>query len=115
MNTRIPARSDWHGQPFRSAEDAWFWTMAALRARREGCASRGDGPSRPCEPDDILRCLNRLYQSQRIDAAHAQVLQTWGERQMRPEPAGRAGGERQLWREAMDLLTPLLAAKGIVG
>ena len=25
-------------QPFRDAEEAWFWTMAALMARREGAA-----------------------------------------------------------------------------
>ena len=27
-------------EPFRSAEEAWFWTMAALMARREGPATR---------------------------------------------------------------------------
>ena len=26
-------------QPFRSAEEAWLWTMAALVARREGARS----------------------------------------------------------------------------
>jgi hypothetical protein len=38
-------------EPFRSAEEAWFWTMAALMARREGArytANRGRF-SRPCE------------------------------------------------------------------
>jgi len=41
-------------EPFRSAEQAWFWTMAALRARHEG-GSRpaGRGVPRPCEPGEM--------------------------------------------------------------
>ncbi len=99
---------------FGSAEEAWFWTMGALQARRDGCSGGRSSRSYPCEPDDILRCLERLYRSHRIDAAHAQVLQMWGERQMPPEGGHRGSGERQLWREAIEQLAPLLRAKGIV-
>jgi hypothetical protein len=99
---------------FGSADEAWFWTMAALQARRDGGSSGRSWRTPPCEPDDILRCLQRLYHANRIEAAHAQVLQMWGRRQMAPDGGHRGSGERQLWREAMDQLAPMLRAKGIV-
>jgi len=102
------------GVPFRSAEEAWFWTMGALRARREGGCGGTSRRRPPCEPDDVLRSLDRLYQSRRLDAAHAHVLAVWGERQMPPDGGRRGSGERQVWREALDRLTPILRAKGIV-
>ncbi len=43
-------------EPFRSAEEAWFWTMAALIARRDGARiTAGKGEIRPCEPDDVIK------------------------------------------------------------
>ena len=36
MTSRAPAHLQRHTEPFRSAEEAWFWTMAALIARRDG-------------------------------------------------------------------------------
>ena len=102
-------------EPFRSAEEAWFWTMGALQARREG-ASRSSGVkiARPCEPDDVVRCLDRLYRTRRIELAHARVLRNWGERQMPPAQRNGAGMECALWREAMERLDPALRAKGII-
>src|ERR1700676_3480935 len=76
-------------QPFGSAEDAWLWTMAALRARRDGAtytANRGQ-TSRPCEADDVIRCLHALYRNRRIGLGHARILRIWGERQAPPNPA----------------------------
>ena len=69
---------------FRNAEEAWFWTMGVLIARREGAVRSRPGIPRPCEPNDILRCLDVLYRSRRIDLIHARVLRIWGERQMVP-------------------------------
>jgi len=86
--------------PFRNAEQAWFWTMAALLARHEG-GSRPGGRG--------------LYRTKRIALAHARVLRTWGERGMRPEahrPAERT--EAKLWAEAMTLLEWPLRVRGIV-
>src|SRR5690348_5720112 len=63
-------------EPFRDAEAAWFWTMAALRARHEGArytANQGK-VSRPCEPDDVVKCLDQLYRRRRIDLVHARIL-----------------------------------------
>lgn len=105
-------------EPFRSAEEAWFWTMAALTARREGARIlAGQGlVSRPCEPDDVVKCLDRLYRQRRVDLAHARILRIWGERGVAPDP--RHPGERgdwRLWREATGRMEWPLRVKGIVG
>jgi len=104
-------------EPFRSAEEAWLWTMAALIARRDGArftAGKGD-KIRPCEPDDVLKCLDRLYRQRRIDLIHARVLRIWGERGVAPDP--RYPSERAdavQWREALSRLEWPLRVKGIV-
>ncbi len=104
--------------PFRDAQDAWFWTMAALVARRERSPRGVDGvgPPRPALPEDVLRCLDRLYRHRRIDLAHARVLRRWGERGVAPDilrPGERC--DARLWREALDRLEPALRTRGIVG
>jgi hypothetical protein len=104
-------------QPFNSADEAWFWTMAALVARREGAryTARKGRVQRPCDPDDVVKCLDRLYRQRRIDLVHARILRVWGERQRPPNPAH--SGERcdwRLWREALDRLEWPLRVKGIV-
>jgi hypothetical protein len=103
--------------PFRSGEEAWFWTMAALMARRDGAgeAWRPDGPSRPCEPDDVIKCLDTLYRRRGIDLLHARILRLWGERQMAPQNdlPGHASDVR-LWQQAMGQLEWALRARGIV-
>lgn len=106
-----------HAEPFRSAEEAWFWTMSALVARREGARVRaGQGLSlRPCDPDDVVKCLDRLYRQRRIELAHARVMRVWGERGVPPSarhPEERA--DHSLWREAMQRLEFPLRVKGIV-
>src|SRR4028119_2105774 len=75
-------------EPSASAEEAWFWTMAALIARRDGAriVSGAGLVQRPCEPDDVVRCLDRLYRQRRIDLQHARILRIWGERQSAPDP-----------------------------
>jgi hypothetical protein len=104
-------------RPFRSAEEAWLWTMAALLARRDGArytANRGL-VSRPCEPDDVVRSLDTLYRQRRIELVHARVLRVWGERQMPPNAA--YASERhdfRLWQEALERLDWPLRVKGIV-
>src|ERR1700722_4299962 len=116
--SRAQPRDTSRAQPFQSAEEAWLWTMAALRARRDGArytANRGLF-GRPCEPDDVIRCLDALYRRQRIDLLHARILRVWGERQMSPNPA--FASERcdwRLWHEALERLEWPLRVKGIVG
>jgi hypothetical protein len=68
---RIDVRSEAQTQPFDSAGQAWLWTMAALTARRDGArytANKGL-VSRPCDPDDVVKCLDGLYRQKRIDLA----------------------------------------------
>ncbi len=103
-------------EPFRSAEQAWFWTMAALQARQEGGRRPGgSGPPRPCVPDDVVRCLDGLYRCKRIELCHARVLRTWGERGHRPDPHRSVERlEARLWAEAMTLLEWPLRVRGIV-
>jgi hypothetical protein len=104
-------------EPFKSPEEAWFWTMAALTARREGArytANQGQ-IGRPCEPDDVVRCLDALYRRRRIDLSHARILRIWGERRVSPNPAHASErSDWRLWREAMDRMDWQLRLKGIV-
>ncbi len=104
-------------EPFRTAEEAWFWTMSALTARREGArygANKGL-VRRPCEPDDVVLCLDMLYRSRRIDLAHARILRAWGERGVAPDPSYAAErADHRLWKEALDRLEWPLRVKGIV-
>lgn len=122
VRTSLPGRQGTQhealrAEPFRSAEEAWFWTLAALTARREGArytANRGL-VRRPCDPDDVVKCLDTLYRRRRIDLVHARILRIWGERQMPPNPA--FAGERsdwRLWQEALGRLEWPLRIKGIV-
>lgn len=104
-------------EPFRNAEEAWLWTMAALIARRDGArivAGAGD-KIRPCDPDDVVKCLDRLYRQRRVDLHHARILRIWGERGTPPDP--RYPTERadwKIWREVIDRLEWPLRVKGIV-
>jgi hypothetical protein len=91
--------------------------MQALAARQAGARAPRGGAAvkRPCEPDDVIRCLDRLYRKRRIDLGHARVMRVWGERGRTPSAA--ACGEQsdhRLWREAMERLDFPLREKGIV-
>jgi hypothetical protein len=104
-------------QPFKSAEEAWLWTMMALIARREGArysANKG-AVSRPCDPDDVVKCLDGLFRQKRIELAHARILRIWGERQMPPSPTVAVEkNDHRLWTEALERLEWPLRVKGIV-
>ena len=94
-----------------------MWTIAALIARRDGArytANKG-AVTRPCDPDDVVNCLNSLYRQRRIDLAQARILRIWGERQMAPSPAVAAEQlDRRLWIEALQRLEWPLRVKGII-
>ncbi len=102
---------------FYNAEQAWFWTMGALMARRDGARFRADvaAVARPCEPEDIVKCLDGLYRHRRLDLVHVRILRIWGERQKSPNPAiARERCDWRLWREALSRLEFPLRMKGIV-
>jgi hypothetical protein len=114
---RTPVRHGYEVQPFRNAEHAWLWTMAALIARREGARyTAGKGlVRRPCDPDDVVKCLDGLYRQKRVDLAHARILRIWGERQMPPSLTVAAErNDHRLWIEALERLEWPLRVKGIV-
>ncbi len=110
-SVRTPA-----SEPFRNAEEAWFWAFASIAARHAGTRSRSThARPRPCDPDDVVKCLDVLYRRRRLDLVHARILRVWGERGVAPNPS--YASERcdwQLWREAMDRLEWPLRVKGIV-
>jgi hypothetical protein len=114
---RVQSRSIPNAQPFDNAESAWLWTMAALIARREGArytANKGLF-TRPCDPDDVVKCLDGLYRQTRINLAHARILRIWGERQIAPSTAVAAErNDHRLWSEALERLAWPLRIKGII-
>lgn len=114
-STNAPEGASRGARPFASVEAAWFWTMAALVARRDG-ASHAWTPekgARPCEPDDVVKCLDRLYRQRRIDLTHARILRRWGEQQVEPDPV-KDRGDFRVWREAVERLSWPLRVRGIV-
>ena len=115
--TRPPlAQTTRKDTPFPSAEQAWFWTMSALHARHAGANTNDSSRMcRPCDPDDVIRALDRLYRLRRIDLVHARILRIWGERGCSPSALnpGQASDAR-IWREAMDRLDAKLRAIGVV-
>lgn len=103
-------------QPFSSTEDAWFWTFNALMARAQGSLHTQHSlrVPRPCEPDDIIIILDRLFRQGRITAAHARVLKRWGERGSPPRAGGASPEECRLWLEALGTLGSALEARHLV-
>lgn len=117
-HTYDPFRStDAQTTPFRNEEEVWFWFMGANQARLDGAttASNSGGPSRPCEPIDILRILDRLYRSGQLTMDHFRILRHYGERLMAPDRwKPREARAAVFWKEAMLALRDSFLAKGII-
>jgi hypothetical protein len=109
--------SDLDATPFENAEEAWFWFMLAQQAKNDG-ARVGGGRAlavRPCEPADILKCLDRLYRNRMLSMDHMLVLRHYGKRQIAPDLRRiKEVQAYKLWSEAMDRLEPVLKRKGII-
>jgi hypothetical protein len=103
--------------PFDNAEEAWFWFILAQEARSEGARITAGAAMmpRPCEPADILKCMDGLYRNRRLLMDHLLVLRHYGKRQMAPDPR-RIKEVRAfaLWKEALERMEPVLVRKGIV-
>tara|TARA_B100001093_G_C26552061_1_gene894896 strand:- start:116 stop:562 length:447 start_codon:yes stop_codon:yes gene_type:complete len=103
--------------PFESAEEAWFWFIAAQQAKCDGArfmSGAGDVP-RPCEPVDILNILDRLYRTRRLLRDHLLVLRHYGRRNMPPDSRrSKEAHAARLWEEAMDRLETPFIKKGII-
>ncbi len=104
-------------RPFRTAEQAWLWTMAALLARRDGAelSWRPEGPPRPCDPEDVVRSLDTLYRDRSVELLHVRILRIWGERQTAPRATRPLQhSDWRLWNQALAQLEWVLRARGIV-
>ncbi len=106
-----------HGIPFDSAEEAWFWFIAAQQAKNDGArfvAGLG-AKRRPCDPIDILKILDDLYRKRRLLREHFLVLRHYGRRHMAPDPR-RIKEKRSfyIWKQALERMEPVLLRKGII-
>lgn len=104
-------------EPFESAEEAWFWFMAAQQALNDGAriTSGNSLYPRPCEPVDILNILDRLYRHRRLLREHLLVLRHYGLRRMPPDPTRRREVRAYgLWCDALERLEEVFERKGIV-
>jgi hypothetical protein len=98
------------GRPFGTAEQAWYWTMAALLRRQDGGGIGGDRRW-ICTPDDILTALDELYRDMKISPSQAAILRDYGKQMGPPQPRTE---HYALWRDAMVKLQGKLIALGIV-
>ncbi len=104
-------------EPFEDVQQAWFWFINANQAKNDGAQIiAGEGlVQRPCEPNDILNILNRLYRNRRLLIDHLRVLRFYGVRMMPPDPyRPKEITASKLWDEAMDMLEEIFISKGIV-
>ncbi|HRJ61636.1 MAG TPA: hypothetical protein PKZ99_10710 [Azospirillaceae bacterium] len=104
-------------QPFKTAEEAWFWFVQAQEAKAAGARIiAGMGlVQRPCEPLDIYRAVDRLYRQRKLLRDHLHVMAHYGRRQSAPNSSrDREARAADLWREAFERLAPLLRQKGVV-
>jgi hypothetical protein len=103
--------------PFIDAAQAWFWFIRCQQARRDGARfeEAAGGIRRPCDPDDLYRAAVALERRKAIGREHLRVLAAYG-LAGRPPDARCREEERpaRLWAEALDRLTTVLKAKGIV-
>lgn len=115
--TYIPISGKQQEVPFTSVEEAWFWFVAAQRAKEDGARIKAGQAlyPRPCEPSDIYKVINRLYMTRVLIMDHFKVLRHYGERQYAPD-FRRIKEQRAhtLWKEAMRKIEPVLIRKGIV-
>lgn len=81
--------------------------------RRSGHKALGVGPGRPCDIDDIALAYRRLVVAGKLDRRHERALVDYGMAQRPPDrrvdPMGVVA-----WDEALDRLSTVLVAKGIV-
>lgn len=105
------------GDPFPSAAEAWFWCVQCLKARADGARFVAGMAleRRPCDPDDVLSGVERLFRRGRLTRHHLSVLWDYGVQNMPPDGRDRKQARAaRLWDEAFDLLTSLWRPKGIV-
>ncbi len=102
---------------FESTSDVWFWFVQAQQARNEGARFKAglSSVTRPCEPIDILKILDRLYRNRFLTRDHLLVLRHYGRRQMPPDYRRvKEARAYHLWNEALARMETTFIRKGIV-
>lgn len=94
-------------EPFRTAEEAWFWLMnpggVVLTI------------SRPCLPFDVIKIVEKLYRQRHLSMDHIRVLRFYGQRQSRPNPdRAQERHAHYVWRDALARLSAVLEQHGFV-
>lgn len=116
--------AEWHRQsaclrslaPFTTTEEAWFWFVRTEKSRLNG-ARNGEEicEIRPCDPDDIYRCIAKLYADRILLASHLDVLGAYGFLDRVPFPDfENEVVDWVIWTDAMDVIDPFLRERGIV-
>lgn len=103
--------------PFETAEEAWFWFIAAYGARNEGAriVAGASLTPRACEPLDILKIIDRLHRNRVISRDHLLVLRHYGRRAFAPDARHpKEMRAAKLWDEAMEHLALALRRKGLM-
>lgn len=102
---------------FATAEEAWFWFMRTEKARAEQAkGERWDTLSeRPCDPDDIITCVTRLYRTRHLYPLHLEVLGEYGYLDRGPyKDDDIEVVDWIIWVDAFDVLAPYLLEKEII-
>lgn len=101
------------GEPFASAQAAWFWAVAGWAARLAGGRPQPEPGAvpRPGEPGDVIRCFLDLQRRGRLRAAEVRALALRGREQM-PPPAHAP--DAPAWQSGLLVLGHALRAKGMV-
>jgi hypothetical protein len=102
---------------FDNSQDAWFWFMQANEAKRVGakCSPGLGAVSRPCEPEDIMNIVNKLYRQRSLLIDHVRILAHYGKKLCAPnDDRYREKKAVTLWREAMAKIEPVFIKKGII-
>lgn len=102
---------------FDNAQEAWFWFMQANEAKIVGakCLSGEAKTSRPCEPEDIMNIVHRLYKQRSLLMDHVRILAHYGKRLSAPDKNRyREKKAYTIWKDAFSKIEPILINKGII-
>jgi len=104
-------------EKFNNTQEAWFWFIQANEAKILGAkCSPGMGTiSRPCEPEDIMNIVHKLYRTRTLLIDHIRILAHYGKKLSAPnKDRYKEQKAYTLWREAINKLEPVMVKKGII-
>lgn len=117
MNKNKVILNEAHIEPFNNSQEALFWFMQANEAKRIGakCSPGMGAVSRPCEPEDIMNVINKLYRQRTLLIDHVRILAHYGKKLCAPnKDRYREQKAWTLWGEAISKIEPVFMKKGII-